>query len=104
MLLRTVGSVIVLCPWSELADDVGVDSAGAGFRGVTLASNQDSREDVDSEFERWLSAGATQVKRPTETPWGGYSSYLADLDGHLWELAHNPFLRLDPDGRLVAHD
>ncbi len=38
---------------------------------------------------------------PHKAFWGGYSSYVADLDGHLWELAHNPYASIDDDGRLV---
>jgi hypothetical protein len=40
------------------------------------------------------------VKRPVPVFWGGYSGYFADPDGHLWELAHNPFFPLDADGRI----
>ena len=46
-------------------------------------------------------AGATLVKQPQKVFWGGYSGYFADPDGHLWEIAHNPYARLDDDGRLV---
>jgi uncharacterized protein len=31
------------------------------------------------------------VKEPQPTEWGGYSGYVADPDGHLWEIAHNPY-------------
>lgn len=37
-------------------------------------------------------AGATIVKRPQQTFWGGYAGYFADPDGHLWEIAFNPAL------------
>ncbi len=47
--------------------------------------------DVDRAYERFLAAGASFVKRPAVTDWGGYSGNVADLDGHLWELAYNPF-------------
>ena len=33
--------------------------------------------------------------------WGGYSSYVADLDGHLWEIAYNPYLEIDEIGNVV---
>jgi uncharacterized glyoxalase superfamily protein PhnB len=38
------------------------------------------------------------VKQPHRVFWGGYSGYVADLDGHLWELAHNPGFQLTADG------
>jgi uncharacterized glyoxalase superfamily protein PhnB len=40
------------------------------------------------------------VKRPHKVFWGGYSGYFADPDGHLWEVAHNPFVQIDGDGRI----
>lgn len=39
-----------------------------------------------------------------ETDWGGYSGYVADLDGHLWEIAHNPFVRLADSGQMLLPD
>jgi uncharacterized protein len=107
VLLRTVGTVIALHPWGELADDTMLEAIDLGqalrFRGVTMASNQPSRADVDAAFARWVAAGGTPVKEPVEVFWGGYSSYVADLDGHLWELAHNPFLTFEPDGSVTLH-
>ena len=41
------------------------------------------------------------LKAPEPTDWGGYSGYVADPDGHPWELAHNPFWELDEEGRLT---
>ena len=39
-------------------------------------------------------------KKPEKVFWGGYSGYFADPDGHLWELAYNPFAPLDKDGQM----
>ena len=97
----TVGPVFGLYEWSALADDAKVPADGAGFRGVTLAMNLASTAEVDEVFAEWLAAGATSVVEPHTAFWGGYSSYVADLDGHLWELAHNPYATLDDDGRLL---
>ena len=46
-------------------------------------------------------AGATITKPAAETFYGGYAGYFADLDGHLWEIAHNPGFTLTDDGSLV---
>jgi predicted lactoylglutathione lyase len=97
----TVGPVFGLYEWSALADDAKVPADGSGFRGVTLAMNLASTAEVDEVFAEWLAAGATSVVEPHTAFWGGYSSYVADLDGHLWELAHNPYATLDDDGRLL---
>jgi len=86
------GTVLGLFGREDLARDVGMDSVPrSGFSSVTLAHNEPSPEDVDRAYGEFLSAGATVVKRPTETGWGGYSGYVADPDGHLWEVAYNPF-------------
>ena len=95
------GSVLGLYERSALADDARVPAEGSGFRGVTLALNLASTDEVDEVFAEWVTAGATPQVEPHEAFWGGYSSYVADPDGHLWEIAHNPYARLDDDGRLV---
>lgn len=95
------GSVFGLYEWSALADDAQMPAEGSGFRGVTLAMNLASTAEVDDAFAEWIEAGAASVVEPHTAFWGGYSSYVADPDGHLWELAHNPYASLDADGRLV---
>lgn len=94
------GSALALFGRESLAADAGVSAAGEGFRGVTLALNCDSREEVDQTFSAWCAAGAEAVKQPEEVFWGGYSSYVADPDGHLWEIAHNPFSPNDEHGLM----
>ncbi|MEO6652690.1 MAG: VOC family protein [Ilumatobacteraceae bacterium] len=98
------GSALGLFERVMLAGDAGVDALGSGFRGVTVALNCDSRAEVDAVFAEWVAAGATPVKQPEAVEWGGYSSYVADLDGHLWELAHNPFSENNADGHMQLPD
>jgi catechol 2,3-dioxygenase-like lactoylglutathione lyase family enzyme len=75
----------------DLAADIGVPFDASTPRSTfTLAHNEPSEADVDRAFEEFLAAGATEVKRPAITAWGGYSGYVADPDGHLWEVAFNP--------------
>ena len=77
------------------AEDAGVSPEGSGFRGVALAHNEPSPEAVDATFAEVIAAGATAVKPPHKTFWGGYSGYFADPDGHLWEVCWNPFTDLN---------
>ncbi len=51
-----------------------------------------------------LAAGATDLKKPVAAEWGGYSGYIADPDGHVWELAVNPFWTLAEDGSVTIPD
>jgi hypothetical protein len=100
---RMQGSALALFPHAELAHDAGLDLADDAlpeFRGVTCALNCDSTDEVDSVFARWVAAGARPVKHPEKVFWGGYSSYVADPDGHLWEIAHNPLMPNDDAGAM----
>ncbi|GAA1136162.1 hypothetical protein F4556_001870 [Kitasatospora gansuensis] len=98
---RTADSALGLFPTEELAADAGVPAIGEpSFRGVTLAVNLESPEQVDAALAVAVEAGATVVKPPAATDWGGYSGYFEDLDGHLWELAHNPFFPFTETGQL----
>ena len=87
-----------------LAHDAGVSAEGGGFRGITVAMNLGSPAEVDAAFAQWVAAGAAALKAPQAVEWGGYSSYVADPDGHLWELAHNPHLPLRADGSAELPD
>jgi predicted lactoylglutathione lyase len=95
----TPGGVLGLWSADKLAADAGAPAvAPSGFRGIALAINLASRDDVDTAIEAWVAAGGTVTRDPAATDWGGYSGYVADPDGHTWELAHNPFWPLDDRG------
>jgi uncharacterized protein len=83
-----------------LADDAMVASAGNGFAAVTLAINLESEAEVDRVSGEWVTCGGALVKQPQRVFWGGYSGYVADPDGHLWELAFNPGFVLQADGSV----
>ncbi|HPF24767.1 MAG TPA: VOC family protein [Hyphomonas sp.] len=83
-----------------LAEDAGVPAAGEGFRAVTLAWNQPNEEAVDDAIIRAVESGGQLVKAAKKVFWGGYSGYFADPDGHLWEVAYNPFSPLREDGSM----
>lgn len=88
------GTWLGLYPADVLAEDAQVSPEGGGFRQVTVAHNEPSREAVDALFGNLREKGVEIVKEPQETSWGGYSGYFADPDGHLWEVAYNPFMDL----------
>jgi hypothetical protein len=96
------GSAVVLWGREKLAADAGVEDARAdGFGGIALAQNVRSRGEVDAVLVAAGAAGATITKPAAETFYGGYAGYFADLDGHLWEIAHNPGFELTEDGALI---
>ena len=84
------GTLLALYPRDALADYAGVESADpGGFAGVTLSCNVTSPRAVDALVERASGAGAEVVKPPETVSWGGYCAWLADPDGHLWEIVFN---------------
>lgn len=95
------GIVLGLFGHAALAEDAGIDAERSGFRGVTLAYNCRSEAEVDAAFAHAVDCGAGVVKQPEKVFWGGYSGYFSDPDGHLWEVAHNPFAPLDKDGHMI---
>ena len=99
--IQMAGQVLGLFPTDELAKDQGREGAALGTGAMALAQNLTSPEEVDAAFAEALAAGATALKAPEKVFWGGYSGYFADPDGHVWELAHNPFMPLAPDGAMI---
>jgi catechol 2,3-dioxygenase-like lactoylglutathione lyase family enzyme len=97
---RTAGGLLGLYGADDLRRDAMAETAPepGTFRGVTLAVNVESPAVVDSSLEAAERAGARIVKPAQATEWGGYHGYFADPEGHLWEVAHNPFWPLGPDG------
>ncbi|MBU6335659.1 MAG: VOC family protein [Chloroflexi bacterium] len=81
---------------AALAADAGVPRPAPGAGSFTISHNLHSPAAVDEAMAQALAAGATLVKTPQPTAWGGYGGYFADPDGHLWELAYNPFSWIGP--------
>jgi predicted lactoylglutathione lyase len=99
------GMGLVLWHHDRLADDAALERASVrGFRGTALAQNVRSRADVDAVMAAAQAAGATTLRPPGETFYGGYAGYFADPDGHVWEIAYNPGFPLADDGSLTIPD
>lgn len=98
--LKTRGAVVSLYGRKALAEDATVPEKGSGFRGIALAHNVRTREEVASVLDLARRAGGTVVKPAQDVFWGGHSGYFADPDGHLWEVAWNPQFPLNLMGEL----
>jgi predicted lactoylglutathione lyase len=95
------GSVILsLFGRSDLAADAGIADTPTGFAAISLAWNVESEAAVDDAMARATRSGGHLVKAAGKAFWGGYLGYFSDPDGHLWEVAYNPFFPLDTEGRL----
>jgi|TARA_Y100001956_G_scaffold70586_1_gene74681 hypothetical protein len=103
-----LSQVLGLYPIAALAEDLGVDEGQLKrarvdpneprYAAITLGYNTRDGAEVDHVIAAAKAAGATIVKEPAEVFWGGYHGYFADPEGHLWEVAHNPFSALSPEG------
>jgi predicted lactoylglutathione lyase len=94
------GIVLSLYPRKLLAEDATVKEKGTGFSGITISYNAKSEKEVNEVMKKVEKAGATIVKKAQKVFWGGYSGYYKDPDGHLFEVAYNPFWELDKNDNL----
>ena len=96
-----IGQTLGLYPRSELAAEVGIETSEiGGFSGLTLAYNVRERSEVAPLLDRVAAVGGRILKPAQEVAWGGFHGYFADPDGHVWEVAHNPFSPLGPRGEF----
>jgi len=95
------GVILVLWARDKLAPDLGIADDGARWGGIGLAHNVGSREAVHEVIEQARTNGAEITREPADTFYGGYAGVFRDLDGHAWEVAHNPGFGLDSDGNVV---
>lgn len=94
------GYILALFPREELAKDANVPSSGSGFSGITLAHNVREKNEVAEFLKKAESHGAKIIKSAQDVFWGGHSGYFSDPNGHLWEVAFNPFTPTKEDGFL----
>ena len=86
------GVTLALWRRSSLARDAGLPLSPASPTELSLGCNVHAPDEVDAAWAKAIAAGATPVKPPGPTFWGGYAAYVQDPDGHLWEQVHNPDL------------
>jgi len=94
------GIVLALHPRQELADDTTLKYQPTEFSGLTISYNAKSQKEVDDILKQVANLGGTVVKPAQKVYWGGYSGYFKDLDGYLFEVAHNPFWEFDENDNL----
>ena len=103
---ETGGAVIGLYPWSKLALDAEQPDQPrpSAFRGVTLAWNCRTAEEVDAVLAFAVAKGAVLMKSAHRTDYSGYSGYFADPDGHPWEVVVAPGIEVGEDRRVHLPD
>jgi uncharacterized protein len=83
------GQILALYPRRELAKDAGVPRGPARSGEFSLGHIVATRDEVDALLAKAKAAGAS-ITELHDRPWGIYSGYFRDPDGHLWEIIHNP--------------
>lgn len=94
------GAVLGMYDADAFDRDLGREPASTSPVGVTLAHNVAGPDDVDSMFAAAVAAGATPIKAPQSTSFGGYHAHVADPNGVIWEICHNPGWQVEPDGTV----
>ncbi len=93
------GSVLSLYRAALLARDLKLSRVRPPRPGgMNPAINLGNAKAVDAFYKKALKAGAKSIRAPHKAEWGGYTCYFKDPDGHPWEIAWNPFWKLDKKG------
>ena len=87
------GLILSLYPRAELAHDAKVPLAPATSAEFSIGQLVESRDAVDATLALAEAAGATITDQPHDRPFGIYSGYFTDPDGHLWEIIWNPAMQ-----------
>ena len=96
-----LGQALGLYPLDDLARDMGRAPAELGHGASTLACNQRDKASVTGVLHQAEAAGGQILKPAHDVFWGGHIGYFSDPEGHVWEVAYNPFSRLGPDGAFL---
>jgi len=89
------GLILNIYPRSELAKDANVPFGQPKTGEFSIGHAATNRAEVDAILTLAEAAGATLLDKPHDRPWGIYSGYFQDPDGHLWEIMYNPALDVE---------
>lgn len=93
-----ISQTLGLYPLAALAEDMGLEERQLGTGAITLSHNTRSKEDVAELLAAAEAAGAEVLKPAQDVFWGGHHGYFRSPDGHIWEIAFNPFSPLAENG------
>ncbi|KIC35384.1 VOC family protein [Leisingera sp. ANG-M7] len=93
-----ISQTLGLYPLAALAEDIGLPPEALGTGAMTLSHNTRSKEEVAQLLAAAEDAGAEVLKPAQDVFWGGHHGYFRSPDGHVWEVAFNPFSPLAENG------
>ena len=88
------GVMLALWPRNSISRDTGIPQGAPSPTELTIGHNVSSKEEVEAVIEQARAAGATIVREPADTFYGGYAGYFQDPDGHLWDVVWYPGFRI----------
>ncbi|MFL6057098.1 MAG: VOC family protein [Actinoallomurus sp.] len=94
------GLVLGLFDAAKFVADMQGTAADERLGGLTLSQNVPTPAHVDATVGHAVEAGGTLVKSPQTAEFGGYHGHVADPNGVVWEICHNPGWRVDETGRV----
>ena len=94
------GQVLAIYPADELLMEQRKTGITPVPGGITLGINTHKKEDVDTFIKEFVDAGGSLLREAASPEWGGYTGYVADPDGHPWEISWAPFFPLKENGEL----
>ena len=89
------GLILAVWPRTELAKDATIQPGPANSGEFSIGHAVADKAAVDALLAQAEAAGASLTAPPHDRPWGIYSGYFRDPDGHLWEILWNPALDLE---------
>ena len=95
-----IGQTLGLYPIEDLARDMGVSVKKLGHGAATYSHNVAEKGDVGVVMTQAEAAGAQVLRPPHDVFWGGHIGYFSDPEGHVWEVAYNPYSPLGPEGQF----
>jgi len=99
-LFQLNGVVLAIAPRAMLLKEAGLSAGRSTPGAASLSHNVRTPEEVDGLLSLARAAGAKSLKAPAPASWGGRCGWFEDLDGHLWEIVHNPRMAMDAAGNV----
>jgi catechol 2,3-dioxygenase-like lactoylglutathione lyase family enzyme len=85
---------------TALAEDMQRPPVG-GAAAFALAHNVGTQAEVTPLIDALVAAGGTLLRAADAPPHGAFRGYVADPDGHAWEIAWNPDWPIDAEGHVT---
>jgi catechol 2,3-dioxygenase-like lactoylglutathione lyase family enzyme len=86
-----------------LADLIGVNPEGTGFRSVTFGYNVKTEDEVRVLHKELKDKDVKMLTEPIVPPFGGLFFYFEDIEGNILEIAYNSFIQLDENNNAIDH-